>query len=111
MRLNRLPGGWVVSTVTVLTMGLLAPAHGAENNPEADPAQGLRKVIAIKQALSADVRALNRIADYQQELRRLARVDPEAARAGRRSRSACLDAIGNTALCDALSTTYGGVAK
>ncbi|WP_299083354.1 hypothetical protein [uncultured Ruegeria sp.] len=68
---------------------------------------GIRDVTVLKQALLADVRALERIVAYQEGLLRLADEDPEDALAARRSQQDCIDEIAAPALCAVLTGSYG----
>ena len=102
---------WGAFGLTLLST--LAPAAGIAQDVAQEQAarNGLKQVIAIKQELSADVRALTRVAEYQRELLKLARIDPDAARSGRRSQESCIDTIESDELCSALSASYGGAAR
>jgi hypothetical protein len=99
---------WKVLCLTFLSV--MSPVAGIAQEAEQDAsdANGLKQVIAIKDELSADVRALIRVAEYQSELLKLARIDPDAARAGRRAQENCTNTTDSKELCDALSASYGG---
>ena len=78
------------------------PRTGATGQSEA-----ILRVIALRQALEAEVKALARIAAYQKELLDLAKTsDREAVLRARRQRQTCQQELGATALCDALSASF-----
>ena len=90
-------------------IALLATASyaGAQEAPETEKGTtGIRDLTVLKEALLADVRALERIVAYQEGLLRLADEDPEDALAARRSLQDCIDEITAPALCAVLTSSY-----
>ncbi|EEE35510.1 hypothetical protein RKLH11_4188 [Rhodobacteraceae bacterium KLH11] len=79
----------------------------AQEIQESDPDDpDLRSMIALRQALLADVQALQRIAEYQAGLLDLAEKDPEDALGARQSWQDCIDEIDAAILCNALTGSY-----
>ncbi len=92
-----------------------APAIGSPETATSEaPAAGgggsaaILRVIALRQELEAQVKALRRIAAYQTELLDLAKTrDSEAVLRARRQRQSCYEDIKSARLCDALGTSFG----
>ena len=79
-----------------------APAAGGAGSA------AILRVIALRQELEAQVKALRRIAAYQTELLDLAKTrDSEAVLRARRQRQSCYEDIKSARLCDALGTSFG----
>ncbi|EEE35069.1 hypothetical protein RKLH11_4240 [Rhodobacteraceae bacterium KLH11] len=92
-------------------LGLLVTATTApaQEVRQADPENtDLRDIIALRQELLADVRALKRIAAYQAGLLRLAEEDPQDALDARQPRQNCMEEIAAPEFCAALSGSYKG---
>ncbi|WP_298937223.1 hypothetical protein [uncultured Ruegeria sp.] len=100
-------GLYRLSTAALLIAITGATVALAQDIQQPDPDDpGLRPMIALRQALRADVQALQRIAEYQEGLLDLAEKDPEDALDARQSWQDCMEEINAATLCAALTSSY-----
>lgn len=87
-----------------------APSHATATQSSSVGAgkdEALLRVIALRQELETQVKALTRLVAYQKELLALAKTsDVDAVLRARRQRQTCLAEINAIILCDALSVSF-----
>ncbi|WP_170565581.1 hypothetical protein [Ruegeria atlantica] len=96
--------GWMMAGAALLIAATSAMSQETAETRSGNG--GLREMAAIRDGLQADVRALQRVAAYQEGLLRLAGEDPEDALRARRSERDCLAELNAASLCAALTGSF-----